>query len=119
MSEATQPEGIAGPSIRSNEFFETHWRIYQKVLNNNYMGHREISNVLQEFLASYFHEPFSLLDLGCGDSSFTARSLSNSAIAYYRGIDLSHAALEIARNNISLLPCTSIFTHGDFYKIIW
>ena len=33
------------PSLHSNELFEKQWQLYQKVLKNNYMGHRELYDV--------------------------------------------------------------------------
>ncbi|MDY7013154.1 MAG: ubiquinone biosynthesis protein UbiE, partial [Cyanobacteriota bacterium] len=63
-------------SISSNEFFNQQWQLYQKILFNNYMGHQEIYGVLHELLINDLKKPFSLLDLGCGDASFTAQALA-------------------------------------------
>lgn len=106
------------PSVPSNEFFNKQWSLYQKVLNNNYMGHREIYSVLHSWLTNYFQKPFSLLDLGCGDASFSSQALLNTTLAAYHGIDLSEAALEIAHSNMMPLPCTKTFTQGDFYELV-
>lgn len=53
---------------RSNELFNNQWILYQKILNNNYMGHQEIYDILHEFLLSNFQKPFKMLELGCGDA---------------------------------------------------
>ncbi len=96
-----------------NQFFNDQWQLYQKVLKNNYMGHKEIYEVLHNFLVNHFQKPFSLLDLGCGDASFTTQALLNTSISSYKGIDLSEAALEIARCNLELIPCEKTFIKGD------
>lgn len=118
MTNLTSSEEQSIQSVQSNEFFNKKWNLYQKVLKNNYMGHREIYGILHSLLTSYFQQPFSLLDLGCGDASFTSQALLNTTIATYQGIDLSEAALEIAHSNMMPLPCTTIFTQGDFSELV-
>jgi SAM-dependent methyltransferase len=98
------------------EFFNG-WNIYRKVLENNYMHHREIYQSIEVFLCGYFaHRPFSLLDLGCGDAGFLAEALRNSAIQHYAGFDLSDPALALATTNIATLNCTASLTNDDFMK---
>ncbi|BAY62475.1 type 12 methyltransferase [Calothrix brevissima NIES-22] len=104
-------------SQRLEEFFGKQWQIYQKVLNNNYMGHREIYHVLQEFIINYFQNPFKLLDLGCGDASFISQALLNTKIAFYYGIDLSIPALEIAKENLARINCDKNLISGDFSQL--
>src|SRR5579883_495647 len=101
-------------SNQKTEFFRKQWKIYQKVLNNNYMGHREIYRTLHELLVSYFQRPFKMLDLGCGDASFTSLALLNTNIASYHGVDLSIPALEIAKENLAKIQCNITLTQGDF-----
>ena len=61
----------SGPSqdegFSAKEFFNRQWELYQKVLNNNYVGHQEIYDVLHKLLAQW-SKPFTMLDLGCGDA---------------------------------------------------
>ncbi|MFH7030732.1 MAG: class I SAM-dependent methyltransferase [Heteroscytonema crispum UTEX LB 1556] len=102
----------------SNEMFNDQWNLYQKVLSNNYMEHREIYGVLHEFLVSYFQKPFKMLELGCGDASFSVQALLNTTITCYQGIDLSEVALEIALNNMALINCETSFTQGDFSELV-
>jgi ubiquinone/menaquinone biosynthesis C-methylase UbiE len=99
------------------EFFSQQWNIYQKVLNNNYMGHREIYSILHELLVSYFQKPFKILDLGCGDASFISRALLNTNIASYHGVDLSIPALEIAKENLAIIQCDTTLIPGDFSQL--
>lgn len=82
------------------------------------MGHREIYSVLHELLVSYFQKPFKMLELGCGDASFTAQALLNTFVMSYKGIDLSKPALEIATSNMALIKCSKTFTEGDFSELV-
>lgn len=101
-----------------NTFFERQWQIYQKVLENDYMGHRAIYSILQQFWVKQFSRPFSLLELGCGDASFTCHSLSAVPLARYHGIDRSEEALQMAQANTAELPCPTCFSQGDLLDLI-
>lgn len=103
-------------SASSNEFFNQQWSLYQKVLSNNYMGHQEIYALLHQFLISYYNKPFDLLDLGCGDATFSAQALVNTPMNCYLGIDLSKSALEIARDNMAKLPGEKEFIEGNLFE---
>lgn len=98
------------------EFFSA-WAIYRKVLDNNYMHHREIYHALGEWLHAHLGtRPFSMLDLGCGDASFLARSLQGTAIRHYTGFDLSDPALALAAENIAALGCEARLVNIDFME---
>jgi ubiquinone/menaquinone biosynthesis C-methylase UbiE len=101
-----------------NNFFNERGDVYQKVLTNNYMKHREIYDLLHKFFVNYFHKPFKMLDLGCGDARFVAQSLLNTNIASYQGIDLAEASLEIACNNMACIPGEKTFSHGDIVSVV-
>lgn len=58
--------------------------------------------------------PFSFLDLGCGDASFTAGVLKGRPIARYGGVDLSPVALDLARENTRVLGVPAEFHCSDF-----
>lgn len=77
------------------------------------MGHRAIDSIRRPFWVEHFSRPFSLLDLGCGDASFTGRSLSTVPLARYHGIDRSEQALQMARANTARLFCPTCFSPGD------
>jgi ubiquinone/menaquinone biosynthesis C-methylase UbiE len=100
-------------SVEAGELFNQQWEIYQKVLNHNYMGHREIYAILHDFLVNGWKKPFSMLELGCGDASYTAQALVDTNIASYQGIDLSQVALEIARQNLEAIACPKTLIEGD------
>ena len=118
MVHSNRPADSRGLSTQSNVFFDKQWDIYQKILRYNYMSHRECYDLLHRFLVGYFHKPYSLLDLGCGDASFTVRSLMGTQIMAYKGVDLSTAALEIARDNMAQLPCEKAFFQQDLFEFI-
>jgi ubiquinone/menaquinone biosynthesis C-methylase UbiE len=105
-------------SPRSNELFNNQWTLYQKILNSNYMGHREIYDVFHELLINHFQKPFKMLELGCGDATFTAKALLDTSIVSYTGIDLSKAALEIANVNMASIECSKSFIEGDFSELV-
>jgi cyclopropane fatty-acyl-phospholipid synthase-like methyltransferase len=98
------------------EFFNA-WAIYRKVLNNNYMHHREIYQAVGAWLHEHWAtRPFKLLDLGCGDASFLAGALQGTAILHYTGFDLSDPALALAAENIARLGCTARLVNTDFME---
>ena len=105
-------------SIQPNELFNERWQLYQKILFNNYMGHRELYGILHELLTDYFQKPFSLLELGCGDASFTVQALLNTNIAAYTGIDLSKDALSIAQANMAFTPYSKNLIQGDICEMV-
>ena len=97
-----------------SEFF-TMWAIYNKVLTNNYFHHNEIYQAVSTLLAERFEkQPFTLLDLGCGDAHFLTHALQGKVIKLYRGFDLSDPALILAAKNIGTLNCKSELINIDF-----
>ena len=118
MSGTTQLKSSEEASFDPQDIFLKQWKVYQKLLNNNYLGHREIYCILHELLVTYFQKPFKVLDLGCGDASFTAQALLNTNIVSYEGIDISTPALEIAKQNMAIIQCDTTFTQGDFSELV-
>jgi 2-polyprenyl-3-methyl-5-hydroxy-6-metoxy-1,4-benzoquinol methylase len=86
----------------SIRLFNESWSIYQKIIHNNYMFHREIGDAVRSFAAEYFGErPISLMDLGCGDSSQTLSAFACCKVQFYQGCDVSTVALELAEQNLN------------------
>lgn len=115
--------GNIGISIDDGEsdavgFFEQ-WGVYKKIMDNNYMFHNEIADILNQHFTSYFKRPFSILDLGCGDSYTASRSLSGSKLESYTGVDLSRTALGFARSNLESFNVIKKFIAHDFFKILY
>ncbi|MBD2139370.1 class I SAM-dependent methyltransferase [Anabaena sp. FACHB-1237] len=113
----TQVDSNEDQSFAAEEFFSKQWQIYQKVLNNNYMYHQEIYHVLQELLQNYFDQPFTMLELGCGDARFTTQALLNTKIAQYTAIDVSIPALQDAEKNLAKINCPANFITGDCWQL--
>lgn len=119
MTELSQNEISEKSSRPSNQFFNEQGLVYQKVLNNNYINHREIYSILHQFLVNYYNKPFNMLDLGCGDASFTAETLLDTKINSYCGIDLSKPYLALARNNMAKFPGEKIFIQGNLFESVF
>lgn len=75
--------------------------IYQKIISQNYMFHRDFvikSNTAIKKLK--YLEPFNVLDLGCGDAQLISEQLSFFNVDLYTGYDLSSTALALAAKNL-------------------
>lgn len=99
------------------EFFNHNWQIYQKVLQNNYMKHREFYSVLHQFLVDRHQKPFHLLDLRCGDAYNTTSALIGTSIQAYYGIDIAQVAIALAGNNLAAIPCPKTLIEGNFIPL--
>jgi len=89
------------------------WSLYRRIVDNDYLYHRSVREALSRWLDDLGH-PFSFLDLGCGDADFSLGILRGRSLRSFTGIDLSPVALDLARQQTSLLgvPCSLIT--GDF-----
>jgi SAM-dependent methyltransferase len=110
MTVATKIEVATNSSGR---LFQDMWSIYRKVVDNNYLCHREAYSALHRLLQNQ-RPGFTFLDIACGDASFSAAALAGLPAGRYIGIDLSRPALAAAAANIAGLPCTTELLHGDF-----
>jgi SAM-dependent methyltransferase len=90
LTDVMAPPGIAA-------FFQG-WHLYQSIIQNNCMDHREIGSAVRN-VCETFTEDFTVLDLGCGDSSMAIKALEGLRVSNYTGVDLTAPALEIARAN--------------------
>ncbi len=109
----SQSEAIRNPV----EIFCQEWEIYQKVIDNNYMFHKELYADLTDFLASHFaNRPIAVLELGCGDATWSAQSLAAIPVERYLGYDLSQAALDLARQHLAALPCPVDLVCGNLME---
>lgn len=94
-------------------FFDT-WNTYHKVVAGDYMFHSEIGAELKSLLRAKFgSRPFTMLDLGCGDAAPLVPSLEGLPLKRYQGVDLSEAALALAKENLKALPCPVELAHKD------
>ena len=109
--------------------FQEDWQTYRKMVDNNYLFHREAYAALHRTLAEEMTAPFRFLDLACGDASASVGAVRGTAIAYYHGVDLSGPALDIARETLKGLPCPVTLEQRDFvdalragvdpYDVVW
>src|SRR5262249_43482807 len=98
--------------------FEQEWLTYRKMVDNNYTFHREAYAELHRALVDEMARPFRFLDIACGDASVTVTALRGTRIAHYRGIDLSQAALDLARGALAELTCPVILERRDYVEAL-
>jgi hypothetical protein len=60
--------------------FQRQWQIYRKVVDNNYLFHREAYKRLHNLLIDEIAEPFCFLDVACGDASATVEALKGTQV---------------------------------------
>jgi len=101
---------------RAMEQFQRGWDTYRKLVDHNYLGHREAYAALHAFLSAEFRRPFRFLDLACGDAGGIVAALRQTEVAHYQGIDLSTPALELASRNLEVLACSKQLCEQDFVE---
>ena len=72
------------------------WRAYQKLVENDYMGHAQFFQRMSRAAAARFFQPVDILDMGCGDTTPVQSMLREIQLDHYCGIDVSETALEHA-----------------------
>lgn len=88
------------PSIDPSQIFIQNWEIYQKIIHENYMKHKELGERVQYHLSALsLQAPINMLDLGCGDAHQIARQLTALKVNSYTGYDLSAQAVEFAKQH--------------------
>ncbi len=96
---------LMSQDLETKRFFEA-WALYQKVIANNWMDHREVYAEVGERLQGHFTgRALTVADLGCGDASLMAQVLAEHEVTAYAGFDLSAPALALARKNLAALEC--------------
>jgi SAM-dependent methyltransferase len=98
--------------------FQAEWDTYRKMVENNFLFHREAYSRLHDVLAEQYARPFHFLDIACGDASASAGALAGTAVAAYTGIDFSALALDLAAKNLANLGCPVTLVQGDFLEAI-
>ncbi|HEX4073708.1 MAG TPA: class I SAM-dependent methyltransferase [Planctomycetaceae bacterium] len=102
------------PPNDASQPFREQWQVYQKVVDNNYLAHREVRGVLHRQLVEAVGRPFRFLDLACGDASMTVAALEGTPVRAYEGIDISAAALAMAKRTVASLSCPARLKENDF-----
>lgn len=89
------------------------WNLYRRIVEHDYLCHHSAKHALSEWLDG-LARPFSFLDLGCGDASFSAEVLAGRPVTSYTGIDISPVALDLAREYTSQIAAPVSLMPGDF-----
>jgi SAM-dependent methyltransferase len=107
--------GFTSPAMDEEAMhaFRNQWQVYSKVVDHNYLFHREACAALHAELMQ-INRPFRFLDLACGDARTTVAALQGTHVSHYHGIDLSAPALEMARRNVQILSCPAKLEQNDF-----
>lgn len=111
------PNGAVVDSAALDQF-QQQWSTYEKLISENSLSHREITDILHATLADEFASPFNFLDIACGDASVMPEALRNVPVRHYHGIDLSQPALELAATSLNELPCEVDLDHRDFFEAL-
>ena len=98
--------------------FQRQWRTYRKILDSNYMFHREVYGRLRRILIDEAVQPFRFLDIACGDATATSTALTGMKVGAYFGIDLSQPALDLAREAVETLGCPVTLQCRDFVEVL-
>ena len=94
--------------------FQQQWATYGKLVASDCLAQREVAGILHNTLNEVFKQPFSFLDIACGDASMMTRALASTKVRHYHGIDLSQPALELAARNLAGMPFEVDLAHRDF-----
>jgi cyclopropane fatty-acyl-phospholipid synthase-like methyltransferase len=100
------------------EAYFQEWQRYAKVVQHNYLYHREVYARLHDFFLNHLARPFALLDLGCGDAGCMAQALEGTAISRYLGVDLAKMALDLAAKNLAGLRCEHLLWEKDYFEVV-
>ena len=98
--------------------FQRDWNIYRKMVDNNFLFHREAYARLHDVLVQDVGRPFDFLDIACGDARASVAALDGTLVAHYHGIDLSPVALGLAREACERLICPVTLEQGDFIRLV-
>ena len=102
-----------------SRIFINSWNIYQKVIQANYMKHRDLGIYSQKYLKDFAsHQALRVLDIGCGDAKQLSVQLSSLNVASYTGYDLSEDAVSLAKQNMSKTGADLIFRIGKMEELI-
>lgn len=105
--------------VGASEIFLKSWQVYQKIIHENYMFHREISDALRSASnKADTTQGLNILDLGCGDASMAIPLLSGVSVQSYSGCDLSKPALDIAQSWLKEQNIEHKLVCDDMCKVI-
>lgn len=105
--------------IDPTQIFIRNWEIYQKIIHENYMKHKELAAHSQAYLTQLsLQQPIKLLDIGCGDAHQISKQLKDLNVYSYTGYDLSAQAIQFAQENVEDLNAVIDFQVGYMENLI-
>lgn len=105
--------------IDPTQIFIRNWEIYQKVIKQNYMKHKELGKASQKHLQDYSqYTPIRMLDIGCGDAKQISEQIKPLNLVAYTGFDLSEQATQIAFKNFAVFDIKAEFQIGRMEELI-
>lgn len=105
--------------IDPTQIFIRNWEIYQKIIRENYMKHKELAAHSQAYLNNLsLQQPIKLLDIGCGDAHQISTQLKGLNLSCYTGYDLSAQAIQFAKKNVEDLNAVIDFQVGHMEDLI-
>ena len=100
------------------QFFRTQWETYRRIIEHNYLYHREAYAILHRVLMEEVARPFRFVDLACGDASASLAALRGTKVTHYHGVDLAEPALKMAQKNLEAVDWKVKLEHADFVEAI-
>jgi ubiquinone/menaquinone biosynthesis C-methylase UbiE len=98
----------------TKELFLKMWKVYRKMVDNDYLFHRGAYSCLRRILLEEIDRPFQFLDVACGDASMSVGALKATQVTHYHGLDISQQALDIAADFLKELDCPCSLERRDF-----
>ncbi len=100
----------------SEIIFDEHWALYRKVIETNYMDHREIVAATTDYLErSRFSDGLGkVLDLGCGDAEVSSALVKRFGGSSFTGVDSSARAMQEAAKRSVWESIKTDFIESDF-----
>jgi SAM-dependent methyltransferase len=118
MGDSIPTATIDRSEASSQAIFQREWQVYRTLVDQNYLFHREAYACLHQLLVEEVPYPFRFLDIACGDASASVAALAGTCITHYDGIDLSAAALALARDALTVLRCPVTLEQADFVEAL-
>ena len=80
------------------------WREYAAIVESDLLRHRPVFRAIREWAFLRRPGPFTLADLGSGDSGFIAATFGDTGLWHYTGVDTSARALAEAATHLAHAP---------------
>ena len=98
------------------ELFAKGLATYQKVVNENFMAHKEVYGLLRQVLVTEAPDQFVFLDIACGTATGSAEALKGTNVGRCIGVDISRPSLDVAQGALRNLHCPVEVRCQDFVE---